>query len=238
MATIAHRALNGGKAVVRTGPHRDLSAPYSSTARFITGDRHWEVAISNRTDFARDALRSIAQPRAMHFTEEYRFHRGTLRIGIVDQVDDGGTPVGRLCGAAWEGSSYSLLAHIYNGSPLELLALLDKFSLTELPDALLVRPKDAQGVVIDEEASVTKEIPGIGLIDVVQLTSRRARLLPNWKGTRVRGGELFVESADSPRRHFVLVTATAVSTIVPDRGAQLGDVLAELEDHLSVEWVA
>jgi hypothetical protein len=129
----------------------------------------------------------------------------------------------------------SLTANLYgNASAGDAIALFDQFVLseTESGEAILM-PKDVHETAFEDAPMVAKEVPDLGLFNISKLTPAKARGLPKWSGTQVRGGELFVEDTDSPRMRFVLVNGSSVTTIMPKlplaRDSQAVSELAELQ---------
>ncbi len=75
----------------------------------------------------------------------------------------------------------------------------------------------------------------VGVLEVVRLSAAVERQLPRWRGTGVRGGELFVEARGEPRMHYVLVSDTARTQLVPRDPADPTPALAALET-MTVAW--
>lgn len=69
--------------------------------------------------------------------------------------------------------------------------------------------------VLVHPARIVKEIPGLGLLEISLLDRRTRRRFPPWRGARVPGGELFRDVAEGEGVYFVLVTGTAMVTILP-----------------------
>lgn len=111
---------------------------------------------------------------------------------------------------------------------------MDHFTISETPTGIVLEPTNDQ-ISVDRPARITQAIPGLGLLRSHRLTRQTMRTLPEWTGTQVAGGELFVENQGEFNQYFVLISATGLTTIQPFTAIAEVDFLAAVRD-LTVEW--
>ncbi|WP_119730948.1 hypothetical protein [Thermomonospora amylolytica] len=215
---VIHRTLDG--TVVRLTGDLDLSAPYSSVIRLGFVRRLHELTSVDRA-FVVDWVRTLGVKR---LTEEYRMQGGRLRIGAGAVRDESladfparqeraGTE--RVLAAVWEGRRHAVCAHFYHARPADAIRLFAAVQITEYPEGVALIPRTRHGAVIAETASLAKDIPGIGLLEISPLNRETARLLPAHRGTRLRTGELYRDTHVDGGVYFVMATPTAVVTVLP-----------------------
>jgi hypothetical protein len=231
---VAHRSLDGTRFTL-TGD-LDLSAPFTSVVRVSIDGRLREFC-SGALGFGAEWANRLG---VAALTEEFRMQGGRLRIWSADRVDhsvQGADARGfaeRFTGAVWEGTSYSLFTHLSNATTEDALRIYDAVRITETADGIVIAARPGRASVTDP-ATVAKDVPGVGLLDMSPLDTQSAKQLPSWSGTRLPGGELYRESLPNNETYFVFVTATAVVTVLPHR-ATLGDVprrLGALNVHVA-----
>ncbi len=193
---------------------------------------------SGPLSFAESAARRTLE--MVDFEEEYSFQGGRLRFGSAPLADPvTGSSVLRQI-AVWEGQAHSLKLSKFESSYLELMALLDQFTLVETATGLTANPKDSGKTKFSENfhpLSALKEISNLGLLHIRQLTDYTARSLPTWRGQQVRGGELYVDNPGTSEVNFYLVGESALTRIrpLPARGISESQTLEHV-DQLLVEW--
>ena len=182
------------------------------------------------------------------FLETFEVDGGTLRLGIGHRVvgEEGAEywergPDGVLREVPthvviWEGSNYSLESFRDGGEGHDLLTILSAFRLSELPDGLLCEPVDSVQVDLLEGPTIIQEIEGVALLDINQRTDRIGSY-PLHRGTQVTGGELFVAAPGEHDMYFVLVSQSAITSIIPINAANLSTTnLIEIVANLEIDW--
>ncbi len=171
--------------------------------------------------------------------EAYRLAGGTLRVGARESnlpPSEGGMRTRARVGV-WRGGHATLCAHMPGPSTsADMVALFASLGLHQTPGGLRVVPA-APHVRRLTRPTLYKRVPGVGVIECRALTRDRARELPPWPGTRARGGELFVADRGTPAMHLLLVSATALTRVLPQQGAD-EDELLDLATDLVGEWAA
>jgi hypothetical protein len=230
-----HLALDGSLVTVDSTDSHDLGAAVSSAGVYWVDGMAREFTASYR-EFGR----AVAADLGMNLDESYSLQGGTLLLGSATQVwpevNDAGAHITSLLRlGVWEGDWFSLHAHLYGGQSLDLVDLFNRFVISESPLGIRIEPQSPSAETHFKEPSLLKEVPGIGLLDVEALTTRVARALPRWKGTEVRGGELFTDQAEGRSRYYVLVSDSARTLVMPPSDCDHSTVVAGLET-LHVSW--
>lgn len=214
-----HRTLDG--TVVTLAGDLDLSAPYSSVVRLGFMRRLHELTSVDRA-FVADWAQSMGVDR---LTEEYRMQSGRLRIGTTAVRDESladfpehhrRAGAEQVLAAVWEGRRHAVCAHFYHARPADAIRLFAALQITEHPEGVALVPRTRHGAVITETASLVKDVPGIGLLEISPLNQETARQLPAHHGTRLRVGELYRDTHEDGGVYFVMATPTAVVTVLPD----------------------
>ncbi|MGH8905703.1 MAG: hypothetical protein ACRD0K_04130 [Egibacteraceae bacterium] len=224
-------AIDGSQVVLQM-PGAAVGAPASCMALARVGQRRLDLA-SGVT--AHGARRAAAV--GVTLDEEYEYHGGRLRVGSRQARTARGV-LDRVRTAVWEGRRHCLSFHL-NGAATtsDVLAVLDGLRVDETGGGITVREASGDPLWFVDGPSVLKPVKGTGILEVGPLTSRVARWLPRWAGTRVLGGELFVTDPRGPRMHFMLVAGTAFASLVPLRGAD-PDAIADRLASTRVAWDA
>jgi hypothetical protein len=123
---------------------------------------------------------------------------------------------------------------MYGASTADLLAVLRTLQITEHHDGLTVRPDARTGGRFAAPATVIKQVPGLGLLDMAPLTTERKRELPSWRGMRTRAGELFRDKLSDGKPYFVVAAADTWVTVLPLADTEV-DQVPQLMDRLSVQ---
>lgn len=222
---VAHRALDGRRFLLSGA--LDLGAPATSVVELgISGSRReFTAGPLGLADEVAEALGISG------FDEEFRFSDGTLLVARTEPYDPQTQLVEERLTAVWRGRRYCFFTQLYRASTVELLAALRTLRITEHADGVAIAPNPKSGTTLVAPASVLKEIPGLGLLELAPLTTEQARQLPSWTGLRTSAGELFRDTLSDGRPYFALATAEIWATLVPlaDTAA---DRVPELLDRL------
>jgi hypothetical protein len=130
--------------------------------------------------------------------------------------------------AVWRGRRYCFFTEMYGATITNLLAVLRTLRIEEYDDGLTLRPTARVGAEFAAPATVLKEVPGLGLLEMAPLTKQRAGQLPSWRGLQTQAGELFRDALTDGKPYFLLATADAWLSLVPLAGTDLEQVPALL----------
>jgi hypothetical protein len=224
-------ALDGSRVEVSTDLPLDGLFTSILVAQFASGEFEFTAG-------SRDlGMKIAANPRlhlGMTMNEEYSWQGGgRLRLGVGGQLVGGdgawyGDPA-RL--AVWEGEAFSISTHTHGRTSAELIAAFGSFDIEEGERGVCLKRKST-GVTISE-VSLVKDVPWLGLVEVMALTRETAKQVPSYRGSYVKGGELWKGPEDE---YFLLAGPGTVSVIAPHAGIPK----AKLEDglsNLSCEWI-
>jgi hypothetical protein len=222
----SHVTLDG--ATVLLDGALDLSLPPSSVLDLHVGGWTFELTAGTRS-LGRWAVEEIS---GIPLTETYSLGGGRLLVGRGSVTGADGAVTVTTAGV-WEGASSSLVVlHPRAATSQDVVDLFAALRPTEAAPAAIV--VDSTIGTVEREPTLAKRVADIGMIEVVPATKRTVRMVPNWRGTAVKGGELFRgRSADAP--YYVLAAESAVAVIMPQHGVPLDTVAASLED-LTVSW--
>jgi hypothetical protein len=179
-------------------------------------------------------------PLITHIDESYRMGDGTLYVGSKVEAAAGDRVLARTAAGAWEGEAYSVYAFtsgpgVDNRSVVELFGAL---RIVETDHGVRVRVRAGHGGAIVEEPSVTVEQPDLGLLEMSQMTWRKQRGLPRWKGTKARGGEVFRDRLPNDVEYLRLINQTAYSTVLPGDGRRFTNrELRNVVDRLEIDYI-
>lgn len=238
-----------GSVVQISGPAGLVESDYSSVGLASLrslGLRSQKYA-AGPLSFAQQMATSPGFSRGFHVREEFALQGGRLRIGsgLQHPDPDGGEylepgPDGRLHPssvnfAIWEGLERSLYTLSYSREAADLIPVLDAMFITEREGGLMCEPKDPRLTGYVDGPRVLKDIPGVALLDISQLTPMRTNSLPSHQGTRVTGGELFVSARAAPGDYyFLMVSRSAITYVIPH--ARDADYVLSNIEHLDVSW--
>lgn len=246
MAIVTCRAVDGGIAEIHTSEYPAEVYTTDAVARLdrLGGRRHRIAA--GHLKFAEGTAYDVDVSIGMIFTEEYEFQGGRLRLGAgratvgpdgVEYYETGpdGRPRLKLFRiAVWEGSSHSFYSHRYGGESSELVTALNEFRISDADEGLTCIPRSPATTFVRGPA-VMRMFPSIGLFEVEALTSQSEKGIPRHEGTKVRGGQLYVDRRGSSPVHFLLVGETAITRIFPEDPHPDSDTVEKIEDLL-VHW--
>ncbi|WBB80526.1 hypothetical protein O7606_03825 [Micromonospora sp. WMMD882] len=206
---MAHRAVDARRFLLDGA--LDLTAPFTSVADVTVNGRLHEFT-AGPTGLADDVVRALGVDR---FDEELSYQDGTLLTARARPYD----PQIRLTEdrlvAVWRGQRHSFFTELYGAKPTHLLGVLRNVRITEHDDGLTLTPTPGGGARFATPATVLKEVPGLGLLEIAPLTRERADRLPSWRGLRTRAGELYRDTLSNGRPYFVLATSDTWLSVVP-----------------------
>jgi hypothetical protein len=227
-STVSHRAVDGGRFRI-SGPF-DLGAPFTSTVEMTIAGRRQEFT-AGPVDLADEMARAAG---AEAFDEELGYQGGTLLTARTRPYDRQIRLSEDRLIAAWRGDRYCIVTELYGGSTADLLARLRTLRLEEHADGLAIDPAPRGGSQFAAPATVVKQVPGLGLLELAPLTAQQATQLPSWAGLKTPAGELFRDKLSDGRDYFVLATADTWLTVLPLTDAVLAQ-LPTLVGQLSVQ---
>ncbi|MEQ4195921.1 MULTISPECIES: hypothetical protein [unclassified Streptomyces] len=211
-AAVEHRALDG-VAYHLAGP-LDLTEPATSVVEVAVDGRLHEFTAGppGLADAVADSL-GISE-----FDSELSFRGGTLRTATTSEYDGQAQQVENPTLVVWQGRRFSLVTRIYRARLADVLALLRPLGIAEHQDGIVLAPDSAVGARWARPATVIKEVPGLGLVEMSRRTREHTAQLPPWEGASVRSGELFRDSLSDGNPFFVLSGPELWATIVPLAG--------------------
>jgi hypothetical protein len=225
---VTHRAVDGSR--FRLDGSLDLSAPFTSVADVTIGGRLHEFTAGS-VGLAGDVAQALGADR---FDEELSYQGGTLLTARTRPYD----PQIRLTEdrlvAVWRGHRHSFFTELYGATSSHLLGVLRTLRIEEHDDGLTLRPTAGGGAAFAAPATVLKQVPGLGLLEMAPLTKERAERLPSWRGLRTQAGELYRDALSDGKPYFVLATADTWLSVVPLADTDLEQVPA-LVDRLRVQ---
>lgn len=206
---VAHRALDGG--TYHLEGDLDLRSPCTSAVETVVGGRLVEFT-AGPASLGDDVAASlgIGSPDA-----EFTFQKGTLRIFRSVEREPRSGLVERPSLVVWLGERHSLVTRLYGLSAAEVLGLLRSVRIAESEYGLTLQPDPSRGSAFARPATVIKEVPGLGLLELSRRTKEHSAQLPPWKGVTVASGELFRDTLSDGSPFFVLSSATIWATLVP-----------------------
>ncbi|MGW1542013.1 hypothetical protein ACWCPM_17575 [Streptomyces sp. NPDC002309] len=206
---VTHRALDG--ATYRLEGELDLREPCTSAVEVAAGGRLVEFTAGPAT-LGADVAASLGIGAA---DDELTFQKGTLRIHRSVEREARSGLVERPSLVVWSGERHSLVTRLYGLGAAEVLGLLRSVRIAESEHGLSLRPEPSAGSAFARPATVIKEVPGLGLLELSRRTKEHTAQLPPWKGVAVASGELFRDTLSDGSPFFVLASAELWATLVP-----------------------
>ncbi|MEH1099527.1 hypothetical protein [Micromonospora sp. CPCC 205561] len=226
-APVTHRAVDDGRFVLEGA--LDLGAPFTSVADVTIGGRLHEFT-AGPVGLADDVARTLGVER---FDEELTYRGGTLLTARTRPYDPQIQLTEDRLVAVWRGRRHCFLTELYGATTTDLLGVLRTLSVREHDDGLTLSPNAKSGAEFAAPATVLKEIPGLGLLELAPLTRQRVGRLPTWRGLRTGAGELFRDTLPDGTPYFVLAAADVWLSLVPFADTAVEQVPA-LVDQLRV----
>ncbi|MEV0804854.1 hypothetical protein [Micromonospora sp. NPDC050200] len=206
---VAHRAMDGRRFLL-SGP-LDFSAPFTSVVELTIAGRPHEFTAGS-VGLADELAQALGVD---DFDEKLNYQGGVLLTARAKSYDAQIRLSEDRLVAAWRGRRYCFVTQLYGASTANLLAALRTLRIAEHDDGLVVRPDTRAGSHFAAPATVIKQVPGLGLLDMTTLTAERARQLPSWRGLPTRAGELFRDTLSDGRPYFVLAGPDTWVTVLP-----------------------
>ncbi|MGX7825983.1 hypothetical protein ACTG9Q_12895 [Actinokineospora sp. 24-640] len=215
--TVAHLALDGTRYEF-AGPF-DLGQPFTSTAEVNVGGSRHEV-VSGVPGLGADLAAALGVPG---FDEELRFAEGTLRIGRARRHDAGTHRREDVLLAEWQGQHRCLISHFYGVTTRAVLGVLNALRIAEHDDGVTIRPLAPASEPVGP-ATVTKQVPRLGLVELTLRSAPQATRLPAWRGVATPSGELFTDTLSDGGRYFVLAGEDTWATVLPLADTEIDQV--------------
>ncbi|MEW1795425.1 hypothetical protein [Streptomyces niveus] len=212
---VSHRALDGG--TYHLEGDLDLESPCTSAVEVVVGGRLVEFTagpVSLGGDVA--ASLGLESPES-----ELTFQKGTLRVFQSVEREPRSGLVERPSLVVWCGRRHALVTRLYGLSVAEVLGLLRAVRIEETEHGLTLQPDRSAGSAFARPATVIKEVPGLGLLELSRRTKEHTAQLPPWKGVRVASGELFRDTLSDGSPFFVLSSTEIWATLVPLTSTQV-----------------
>lgn len=206
---VEHRALDG--VAFHLGGALDLTQPATSVVEVSADGRLYEFTSGPR-GFADAVAASLG---ITEFDSELAFQGGTLRTATTSEYDKQAKQVENPTLVVWQGRQFSLITRLYRARLADVLILLRTLGIAEHPDGVVLTPDNAAGARWVRPATVVKEVPSLGLVEVSRKSREHTAQLPPWEGASVTSGELFRDSLSDGSPFFVLSGAELWATIVP-----------------------
>jgi hypothetical protein len=210
---VTHRSLDGRQFAL--SGRLDLGQPGTSVLELAVRGRLHELT-AGPAGLGDEVAAALGVGR---IDEELSYQGGTLLVGRARPYDRQTRLVEDLVLAVWRGRHHSLVTQFYGASTAGVLTMLRTLRISEHRDGLSVRPEPGAGSDFAAPATVLKQVPGLGLLEVSPLTDQHARALPSWSGLSTSGGELFQDQLSDGRPYFVLATSDTWTTVVPLAGS-------------------
>ncbi|GAA2921160.1 hypothetical protein ACYCCF_02565 [Streptomyces argenteolus] len=206
---VTHRALDGG--TYHLEGDIDLQAPCTSAVEVVAGGRLVEFT-AGPASLGDDVAASlgIGAPES-----ELTFQKGTLRIFQSVEREPRSGLVERPSLVVWRGERHSLVTRLYGTGVAEVLGLLRSVRIGKSEYGLTLQPDPSAGSAFARPATLIKEVPGLGLLELSRRTKEHTAQLPPWKGVAVASGELFRDTLSDGSPFFVLVSTAIWATVVP-----------------------
>jgi hypothetical protein len=229
-ASVTHRALDGRR--FKLSGLLDLGQPFTSAVTIAIGGRVHELT-AGPIGLGAELARANGVDR---LDEVLSFQGGTLRIGRAGHFDAGIRLAEDVLVASWEGRRYCLVLSLYRATASDVVGLLRTLRITEYDDGIALEPDAKAGCQFADQATVTKQIPGLGLLEVSARTAQHTRTLPDWQGMTTRAGELFQDTLGNGGPYFVLAGADTWATVMPLADTAVGQLPAQA-DRLALRTV-
>lgn len=224
-STVVHRALDGRR--YELSGDLDLALPSTSSVRVAVRGRTHEL-VAGVSGLAEEVAGALG---VSGFDEELAFADGTLLVGRTTRVEPGSRITEHILLAVWRGRRHCLISHFYDASTTTAVEALSTLGVTEHDDGVAIRP--GAGSAVLAPASVVKEVPTLGILEMTVPTAPQATRLPGWKGRATRSGELFSDRMAGGDPYFVLAGTDTWTTVLPLADTDVAGTPAQL-DRLSL----
>jgi len=208
-ARVIHRSLDGRRFLL--SGRLDLSRPFTSVVDVTFRGRLHEFT-AGPAALGEDVARGLG---VGGFDEELNYRDGTLFVAHARPYDRQTRLVEELLVAVWRGSRHCLVTQLYGMTTADLLGVLRGLRIDEHADGLAVHPDPRAGSELVAPATIVKQVPTLGLLEISPLTTQHAGTLPAWQGMSTPSGELFRDSLSDGKPYFILAAADTWTTVVP-----------------------
>lgn len=226
-STVVHRALDGRR--YELSGTLDLGRPSTSSAEVTVRGKRYEL-VAGTSGLGDEVAAALGVSR---FDEELRFADGTLLVGHTRRAEPGSRITEDLLLAVWRGRRYCLVSHFYNTSTATAVDLLHTLGIAEHEDGVAVTPRTDAGSLLAAPATLVKEVPSLGLLELTVPSAPQATRLPAWKGATTRSGELFADRMSNGDPYFVLAGTDTWTTVLPLADTDVAR-MPELVDQLGL----
>jgi hypothetical protein len=229
-AQVVHRSLDGRR--FQLSGALDLGLPFTSVLDVAVGGRLHEFT-AGVAGLGADVAGALG---GTGFDEELSYSGGALLVGRLRPYDRQAKLVEDLLVGVWRGERYCLVTQLYGLTTADLLGLLRTLRIEEHDDGLAVALAPRGGGEFAAPATVVKQIPELGLLEVSPLTDQHVKSLPSWRGLSTPAGEMFTDSLADGKPYFVLAATDTWTTLVPVSAAT-ADQMAGRVGQLRVRLV-
>ncbi|MET7640863.1 hypothetical protein [Streptomyces sp. NPDC005438] len=213
--TVDHRALDG--TAYRLESALDLKLPFTSVAEVSINGRLVELT-AGPAQLGENIARSLGVEK---FDSELSFQGGTLRTVAKREYDAQSKIVEKPMLVVWQGKRFSLVTRLYRLELRDVLGMLRTLHIAEHTEGITLTPQADTGSRFARPASVIKEVPGLGLVEMSKVTAEHSAQLPPWKGAQVKSGELYRDTLSDGKPFFILSNPKVWATVVPLAGTKV-----------------
>ncbi|WP_103500208.1 MULTISPECIES: hypothetical protein [Streptomyces] len=212
---VSHQALDGVSFRLDGDPDLDLGGPATSAADLSLAGRLVEIT-SGEATLGEDVAEALGID---DFDSELSFLGGTLRTAVTQEYEARSQLAERPMLVVWQGERSSLVLRLYGVTLDDVVHLLRPLRITESLDGLSLTTPEDGGYGFTRPASVIKEIPGLGLVEMSRPTREDTAQLPPWDGAAVASGRLYRDTLSDGQTFFLLSGEELWATVVPLEGA-------------------
>jgi len=226
------RAIDGSAVTITlSADESDLSDWSSPTLVEWAGHHEWEL-LSGR----RELPAALAEVNGLTFTERVAIGEFSVDYGTIDQYDNENLFIGELTVASVAGKRFACHLHDYNAGPDRLLQLLELVSFEETNQGFVVTGRSPKVFVRRDATSVIQPVSDLGVVEVHPLTGERIARIPATGGyVTGSGSDVFSMKPESPSHYFLVISASAYTTVAPLADPRSSKFLDRL-DSLSISW--
>lgn len=158
----------------------------------------------------------VARAQEVIFSEEYLLQGGRLLLGSAEKYDAEIKLHSTVHLGVWKGLSHSLKTLTYAGTTRDLVSLFAQFKIEETGTGITLSPGASNVSILEEGVDapvLVKNVPGLGLLEICQLTPDRKRCFRHGPGLRFseESSSLKMRRA-TRRRSFSLATRRSLES--------------------------
>jgi hypothetical protein len=215
---VIHRSLDGRRFLL--SGRLDLGLPFTSVVDVAIGGRMHEFT-AGVAGLGADVASALG---GAGFDEEFSYQDGALLVARLRPYDRQIRLAEDMLVAVWRGEQHCLVTQLYGTTTAGLFGLLRTLRIEQHEDGLVVTPAPAGGSELAAPATVIKQVPELGLLELSPLTDAHVKTLPAWRGLSTPAGELFTDSLADGKPYFVLAAPDTWTTLVPGAGVPADQV--------------